>query len=65
MQIQANTLAFDDFYRLLSQTDVTTSLAEIHGVLCGFICVGTKLNGGFWIDSLLKRLGVRLSCFML
>ncbi|MES2142716.1 MAG: UPF0149 family protein [Pseudomonadota bacterium] len=65
MQIQANTLAFDDFYRLLSQTDVTTSPAEIHGVLCGFICVGTKLNGGFWIDSLLKRLGVRPPCLML
>ncbi|MDQ8040013.1 MAG: UPF0149 family protein, partial [Rickettsiella sp.] len=58
MQSQAKTPAFDEFYRLLSQTEVITSPAEIHGMLCGFICVGTKLNGGFWIDSLLKRLGV-------
>lgn len=65
MQIQAKTPAFDDFYRLLSQTEVVTSPAEIHGVLCGFICVGAKLNGGFWIDSLLKRLGVKPSRLML
>jgi uncharacterized protein len=59
MQIQVKSLAFDDFYRLLSQSEVVTSPAEIHGMLCGFVCVGSKLNGGFWIDILLKRLGVK------
>ncbi|MES2999033.1 MAG: UPF0149 family protein [Pseudomonadota bacterium] len=59
MQIQVKTPAFDDFYRVLSQAEVVTSPAEIHGVLCGFVCVGPKLNGGFWIDILLKRLDVR------
>lgn len=59
MQFQAQPPAFDDFYRLLSQAEVVTSPAEIHGMLCGFVCVGPKLNGGFWIDILLKRLGVR------
>lgn len=59
MQIQVKTHAFDDFYRLLSQAEVVTSPAEIHGMLCGFVCVGPKLNGGFWIDILLKRLEVR------
>ena len=28
-------------------------------MLCGFVCVGPKLNGGFLIDILLKRLGTR------
>jgi yecA family protein len=66
MQIQVNPPpAFDDFYRLLSQSEVVTSPAEIHGMLCGFVCVGSKLNGGFWIDILLKRLGVRSSRLML
>jgi uncharacterized protein YgfB (UPF0149 family) len=59
MQIQAKSPAFDDFYHLLTQAEVVTSPAEIHGMLCGFICVGPKLNGGFLIDILLKRLGTR------
>jgi uncharacterized protein YgfB (UPF0149 family) len=59
MQIQAKSPAFDDFYHLLTQAEVVTSPAEIHGMLCGFVCVGPKLNGGFLIDILLKRLGTR------
>ena len=59
MQIQVKTPSFDDFYSLLSQAEVVTSPAEIHGMLCGFVCVGPKLNGLFWIDILLKRLEVR------
>jgi uncharacterized protein len=58
MQIQAKSPAFYDFYHLLNQSEVMTSPAEIHGMLCGFVCVGPKLSGGFWIDILLKRLGV-------
>lgn len=56
MQTQAKSPAFDDFYHLLTQAEVATSPAEIHGMLCGFVCVGPKLNGGFLIDILLKRL---------
>ena len=48
MQIQAKSPAFDDFYHLLTQAEVVTSPAEIHGMLCGFVCVGPKLNGGFY-----------------
>ncbi|OIZ99197.1 hypothetical protein BEV13_06125 [Rickettsiella grylli] len=59
MQTQSKTPAFDDFYHLLTQAEVVTSPAEIHGMLCGFVCVGPKLNGGFLIDILLKRLGNR------
>ncbi len=59
MQIQAYPLAFDDFYRVLSQAEVAASPAEIHGVLCSFVCMGRKLDGGFWIDILLKRLGMK------
>jgi uncharacterized protein len=59
MQTQAKSPAFDDFYHLLTQAEVATSPSEIHGMLCGFICVGSKLNGGFLIDILLKRLGTR------
>ncbi len=59
MQTQAKSPAFDDFYHLLTQAEVATSPAEIHGMLCGFVCVGQKLNGGFLIDILLKRLGTR------
>jgi uncharacterized protein YgfB (UPF0149 family) len=59
MQIQANPHAFDDFYHMLNQTEVVASPAEIHGMLCGFVCVGPRLNGGFWIDILLKRLSVK------
>ncbi len=59
MQIQAKSPAFDDFYHLLTQAEVVTSPAEIHGMLCGFICVGPKLNGGFLIDILLRRLDTR------
>lgn len=59
MQTHSKTPAFDDFYHLLTQAEVVTSPAEIHGMLCGFVCVGPKLNGGFLIDILLKRLGNR------
>lgn len=59
MHVQPKPTAFDDFYHLLSQAEVMTSPAEIHGVLCGFICVGNKLNGEFSIDILLQRLGGR------
>lgn len=59
MQVQEKSPAFDDFYHLLTQADVAASPAEIHGMLCGFICAGPKLNGGFLIDILLKRLGTR------
>ena len=59
MQTQAKSPTFDDFYHLLTQAEVATSPAEIHGMLCGFVCVGQKLNGGFLIDILLKRLGTR------
>lgn len=56
MQIQSKIPAFDDVFHLLVQADTQTTPSEIHGVLCGFICVGSRLNGKFWLDTLLKRL---------
>ena len=56
MQGQVKATPYDQFYFDLSQSQTVGSPSEIHGILCGFVCVGRRLNGGFWIDSLLKRL---------
>lgn len=56
MQIQSKIPAFDDVSHLLAQTDSDATPSEIHGLLCGFICVGSRLNGKFWLDILLKQL---------
>jgi uncharacterized protein len=57
--MQIKTPAFKDFYRLFSQAQAISSPAEIHGMLCGFVCAGPKLNGGFWIDILINRLAIK------
>jgi len=57
MQIQAKIPAFDDFSYVLAQADTPTSPSELHGVLSGLICVEHWLNGGSWLDIILKRIG--------
>lgn len=54
MQIQSTNLAFDDFSHLLIQADSLANPAEIHGILCGLICTGQKLDGKFWLHTVLK-----------
>lgn len=54
MQVEPKVPAFADFLSILNQADSITNPAEIHGVLCGLICTGQKLNGNFWLHSALK-----------
>lgn len=54
MQIQTKIPAFKDFSYLLSQSDSIANPAEIHGILCGLICSGQKLDGKFWFHTVLK-----------
>lgn len=57
MQIQPKIPAFDDFSYVLAQADTPTSPSELHGVLSGLVCVEHRLNGGSWLDIILKRMG--------
>ncbi len=59
MQIQPRLLAFADFSHILAQADVSTNPSEVHGILCGLICIGHKLDGKFWFDAVLNTLGVK------
>lgn len=59
MQFQSKILAFDDFSYLLTQADSLANPAEIHGVLCGLICTGQKLDGKFWLHTALKLFEAR------
>lgn len=61
MQIQSKIPAFDDFSHVLAQADAFTSPSEIHGVLCGFVCTGRRINGEYWLDSLLKQLEAQVA----
>lgn len=56
MQIQTKIPVFDDFFYILTENDSPTDPAEIHGMLCGLICMGRRANGQFWLDSVLKLL---------
>ena len=33
--------------------------AETHGLLCGVICAGTKMNGQGWLDMMYVNLDVQ------
>lgn len=59
MQVQSKTLAFADFSHILAQADVSTNPSEVHGILCGLICIGHKLDGKFWFDAVLNALGAK------
>lgn len=59
MQVQSKMLAFADFSHILAQADVPTNPSEVHGLLCGLICIGHKLDGKFWFDAALNTLGVK------
>jgi uncharacterized protein YgfB (UPF0149 family) len=58
MQVQSKIPAFDDVSHLLMQSNSLTTPSKMHGMLCGFICMGARLNGNFLLDNLLKRLAV-------
>lgn len=57
MQVQSKMLAFADFSHILAQADVPTNPSEVHGILCGLVCIGHKLDGKFWFDAVLNTLG--------
>lgn len=59
MQVQAKVPVFDDFTYLLQQTEASVSPAEIHGILCGLICVEQEYNGKLWFNSMLQLLQSR------
>jgi len=37
----------------LQQASASTSAAEAHGILCGFICAGKEMDGKSWIEPIL------------
>jgi len=59
MQVQSKMLAFADFSHILAQADVPTNPSEVHGILCGLVCIGHKLDGKFWFDAVLSTLGAK------
>jgi yecA family protein len=54
MHIESKTLAFTDFRHLLAQADSLANPAEIHGIICGLVCTGQKLDGQAWFHLVLK-----------
>lgn len=54
MQIVPKILDFENFSYLLAEADSLASPAEIHGILCGIICSGQKMDGNFWFHTVLK-----------
>lgn len=54
MQVGPKILAFDDFSCVLAEADSLANPAEIHGILCGLICSGQKIDGKFWFHTVLK-----------
>lgn len=54
MQVTPKLLDFENFSYLLSEADSLASPAEIHGILCGIICSGPKMDGNFWFHTILK-----------
>lgn len=55
MQIQSKIPAFEEVSHILIQVHTQTTPSELHGVLSGLVCIGSRLNGKFWLDSLLQR----------
>lgn len=59
MQFESKILVFSDFSHLLAQADSLANPAEIHGILCGLICTGQKIDGKFWFHMVLKLFETR------
>ena len=51
-------LGFDDFCNLLMPYGALSSPSELHGVLCGKLCGGAKLNRDEWLQSAWEFLDV-------
>ncbi len=41
---------------MMSKVGTAVGPAELHGLLCGFLCLGQKTNGQPWLDTLLGEL---------
>lgn len=54
MQVVPKILDFENFSYVLAEADSLASPAEIHGILCGIICSGQKMDGNFWFHTVLK-----------
>jgi hypothetical protein len=59
MQVQAKMPVFDELSCILAQADSLTNPAEIHGILCGLICAGRKLDGQFWLHTAFRLIEAR------
>lgn len=51
-------LGFDDFCNLLMPYGALNSPSELHGLLCGKLCGGAKLNRDQWLQSAWELLDV-------
>ena len=51
-------LSFDDFCNLLVPYGALNSPSELHGLLCGKLCGGAKLNRDQWLQSAWELLDV-------
>lgn len=44
---------YEDVNAALSTSDSLPSAAEAHGLICGFICAGNKMDGKSWLEPIL------------
>ena len=54
MQVIPKLLDFKNFSYLLAEADSIANPAEIHGILCGIVCSGQKMDGNFWFHTVLN-----------
>ncbi len=59
MQIQPKTPASTESSPILLESSAVLNPAEIHGILCGLICIEQELDGKFWFNTVLKLLEAR------
>lgn len=55
MQIQSKIPDFEELSCVLAEADSITKPAEVHGMLTALICVGQRLDGQFFFDTVLRQ----------
>lgn len=47
---------YADVTKILNAIESMMPAAEVHGMLCGFICAGQRMNGKAWFESVLHAI---------
>lgn len=55
-QLTDGNLNYNEIVDVLRRMQSSISVAELHGVICGFVCAGAKMDGRSWLEPVLGLL---------